>query len=203
MDAWLYIVIRQFTLYLLPILISLTFVCWVESYFTRKPIPHPFYSISYKATWYPFLVSIFLTRGVIFALPQSLKTGLKASFTRFLAHLILTLIGFLLYTWALQHQNTGGLPPLHHWWAKVFMYFNLCMLAIHCLPLPHLCMGEFLIKQQNKNTYLKHYVRWMTQARFLWLVTLLAASPLLDILLGSYLIFPIYEQLASLATIAP
>jgi len=199
MDEWLYIVIRQMALYILPVMISLTLVSMAEKRYTQQPKPHPFFAIAWRGTWWPFLASIFLTRGVIFALPQCLEVGLKAAQIRFVAHLLLTCIGFFFYTFALSQQAPTGLPPLHHWWAKVFMFFNLCMLGIHLLPLPGLVCGEWLIAQRHRYSWLQKYAQVLTETRYLWLITLLAASPLIDISIGSIIIFPVYEQLASLA----
>jgi len=199
MDEWLHIVIRQITLYLLPVIISLTLVCLIEKRYRHSNIPHPFFAIAWRGTWWPFLASIFFTRGIIFALPQPLKSGLKAAFIRFSAHFILTILGFMLYTWSLSQQAPAGLPPLHHWWAKVFMFFNLCMLGIHFLPLPSLLFGEWLITQQHKHPILHAYAQLLTKQHALWLITLLAASSIIDISIGAIAIFPIYEQLASAA----
>ncbi|MDQ6954317.1 MAG: hypothetical protein Q9M20_02620 [Mariprofundaceae bacterium] len=199
MDAWLNIVIRQITLYVLPVLISLTLVCMIEKKYTHQTIPHPFFAIAWRGTWWPFFASIFLTRGTIFALPQALQAGLKAACIRFSAHLLLTFIGFILYIFTLSQQVPVGLPPLHHWWAKVFMFFNLCMLGIHLLPLPGLVCGEWLIAQRHRYPLLKQYAQILTTTHHLWLITLLAGSAMIDLSIGSAIIFPIYEQLASLA----
>ena len=199
MDEWLNVVIRQITLYLLPVIISLTLVCLIEKRYTHTHIPHPFFAIAWRGTWWPFLVSICFTRGIIFALPNPLKSGLKPAFIRFSAHLFLTCLGLLLYTWSLSHQAPTGLPPLHHWWAKVLMFFNLCMLGIHLLPLPNLLFGEWLIMQRHKHHLLHVYAQQLSSQRSLWLLTLLAASPIIDVSIGANIIFPIYEQLASTA----
>jgi len=199
MDEWLNIVVRQITLYLLPVIISLTLVCLIEKRYAHAAIPHPFFAIAWRGTWWPFLASICFTRGIIFALPNPLKSGLKPAFVRFLAHLFLTSLGLILYTWSLSHQAPAGLPPLHHWWAKVFMFFNLCMLGIHLLPLPNLLFGEWLIARRHKHHLLHVYAEQLTSQRYLWLITLLAASPMIDVMIGTTIIFPIYEQLASIA----
>lgn len=199
MDEWLNIVIRQITLYVLPVIISLTLVCLIEKRYTHSAIPHPFFAIAWRGTWWPFLASVFFTRGMIFALPNPLKSGVKPAFIRFSAHFILTIFGLILYTWSLSHQAPTGLPPLHHWWAKVLMFFNLCMLGIHLLPLPNLLLGEYLMTQRHKHRALNLYVQQLTSQRCLWLISLLAASPLIDVSIGATVIFPIYEQLASLA----
>ena len=198
MDSWLTVVIQQITLYLLPVVVSMSVVCWVESRFTQQPIPHPFFAITSRSTWLPFFAAIFFTRGIIFSLARPLRQGLTSTFIRFLTHLALCLIGFLLYTWSLAHQPPAGLPPIHHWWAKVFMFFNLCMVGTHLLPLPNFVLGEWLLRQPSPTR--QHDARWFTESRSLWLITLLAASPLMDLLLGGFMVFPIYEQMATLAT---
>jgi len=199
MDEWLNIVIRQLTLYLLPVIISLTLVCLIEKRYTHTNIPHPFFAIAWRGTWWPFLASICFTRGVIFALPQALRSGLKPACIRFLAHLFLTCLGLALYTWSLSHQASTGLPPLHHWWAKVFMFFNLCMLGIHFLPLPNLLCGEWLMTQKHKHHLLHVYAQQLTSQRGLYLITLLAATPIIDLSIGAITIFPVYEELANIA----
>ncbi|MDQ6967767.1 MAG: hypothetical protein Q9M14_03685 [Mariprofundaceae bacterium] len=202
MDEWFNIVIRQITLYLLPVIISLTLVCLIERRYTQtSSTPHPFFAIAWRGTWWPFLASICFTRGIIFALPQPLKSGLRPAFIRFSAHFFLTFLGFMLYTWSLSHQAPTGLPPLYHWWAKVFMFFNLCMLGIHLLPLPNLLFGEWVMSQSHRHPLLLAYTQQITiRQRHLWLITLLAASPIIDISIGATAIFPIYEQLAVIAT---
>jgi len=200
MEAWIAIVIRQITLYLLPVMISLTVVSFIESKLTQKAVPHAFFSLAWKGTWWPFLASIAFTRGMIIALPQAISTGLYATWVRFLAHLILCIIGLVIYAFALTHQAPTGVPPLHHWWAKILMYFNLCMLGIHVLPLPNLLMGELLTRYGAKNLALQYWQHWLSNQRAIWIMTLLAASPLIDIIIGGSIVFPIYEQMASLAT---
>jgi len=200
MDTWLYIVIQQLTLYILPVIISMTIVCWLERYVCRRVIPHPFYAVAWKGTWLPFLLSIAFTRGVIICLARPLSHGLFAAWVRFCCHACLTLLGFLLYSWCLSHQAPIGLPPIHHWWAKVLMFFNLCMLVMHVLPLPNFLLGECLVKLPIFEGKLKIYTQYLTETRALWLFILLAASPLLDGLLGVWLIYPVYGELAALAT---
>jgi len=200
MEAWLSIVIRQITLYLLPVMISLTVVSFIEAKLTKKVSPHAFFSFAWKGAWWPFLASIAFTRGMIIALPQAISTGLYATWLRFLTHLALCVIGLVIYAWALSHQAPTGLPPLHHWWAKILMYFNLCMLSIHLLPLPNLLIGELLARYASKNLALQYWQQWLNNHRALWIITLLAASPLIDIIIGGSIVFPIYEQLATVAT---
>lgn len=146
MDEWLTIVIRQLILYSLPVLVSLTLVVLLESRLTGRDIPHPFFAIFWRGTWLPLLASMAFHRGMIIALPNILETGIRASAIRFGAHFLLCLLGLLLFSWSLAHQMPTGLPPLHHWWAKVLMFFNLCMACLHLLPLPGMLVGECLIK---------------------------------------------------------
>jgi len=113
-----------------------------------------------------------------------------------LTHLFLFVIGLLLFSWSLSHQAPAGLPPLHHWWAKVLMFFNLCMAALHLLPLPLLLMGEWL--QKLFGLTFSHRLA-LKEKQLWWLVAALAASPLLDMVLGAYLVFPVYEVVSSYA----
>ncbi|MDQ6973510.1 MAG: hypothetical protein Q9M10_01390 [Mariprofundaceae bacterium] len=196
----MYIVIQQMTLYSLPIIISMTVVCWMERYVCHQTIPHPFYAIAWKGVWWPFFISIAFTRGVIICLARPLSHGLLAAWVRFCTHAILVILGFFLYAWCLYHQAPHGLPPIHHWWAKVFMFFNLCMLVMHTLPLPHCLLGEWLSKHPFFKRTCQRYQHKLTATRHVWLVTLLAASPILDACLGVGLIYPIYGELAGLAT---
>jgi len=195
MDEWLNIVIRQLILYSLPVLMSLTIVVWIESRFSKNALPHPFFAILWRGTWLPLLAALAFHRGIIIALPNSLNPGIKFATIRWFSHCFLCLLGFLLFSWTLAHPAPAGLPPLHHWWAKVFMFFNLCMACLHLLPLPGLLAGEWLISSKWGKTIppyfrLKH--GWI-------LLTLLAASPILDSLLGALVVFPIYESISSLA----
>jgi len=196
-ESWLDIVIRQMIFYSLPVLISTTAVVMLEARFTAQTLPHPFYPIAWKATWWPLLVSIALHHGVIIALPQPLGYTLRAATIRALGHALCCLIGFALYQWMLHHPPPVGLPPLHQWWAKVLMYFNLCMLLLHTIPMPGMVCGEWL----HQRGYLAHW--WYECLRYyaplLWLV--IAALPMLDMLWGHFLIYPLYQQLATLATV--
>ncbi len=196
MEEWLSIVIRQLVLYSLPVLVSLSLVTVLEARLTRTQVPHPFYAIAWRGTWIPLLAGLFFHRGVIVALPNYLQFGVKNSAIRFLTHLFLFGLGFLLFSWSLSYRAPTGLPPLHHWWSKVFMFFNLCMMALHVLPLPLLLLGECLQKLAgeafpHRNVLKENYV-W-------FLLAALAASPLLDVLLGAYIIFPVYEAVSSYA----
>ncbi len=193
MDEWFNIVVRQMMLYSLPLLVSLALVGLFEAKLSGIKMAHPFYAVAWRGCWLPFVAALFLHRGVIIALPQPLSSGVKAAAIRLLAHLFLCGLGFLLYAWSLSHQTPAGLPPLHYWWAKVLMFFNLCMAMLHILPLPMLLMGElfsghFMLRKVPKGESLS------------WVVlTLLVATPLLDISLGTLVIYPVYEWLSNLA----
>jgi hypothetical protein len=195
MDSWFEIIIRQLILYSLPVLISLTCVTMVEASLLKKTAPHPFYAISWRGTWLPLLASLAFHRGIIIALPNTLEHSVKSAAMRFATHGILCLLGFLLYTWSLTQQAPAGLPPVHHWWAKVLMFFNLCMACLHLLPLPGLLADKALSKIKAA----RHVSTYLNEQRSVLILTLLAASPLLDLILGSSIIFPIYESLSSLA----
>ncbi|GAV20457.1 hypothetical protein MMIC_P1422 [Mariprofundus micogutta] len=196
-EEWLSIVIRQMVLYSLPVLVSLTLVTMLEARWTRIQIPHPFYAIAWRGAWVPLLASLFFHRGVIIALPNYLQFGVKSAALRCLVHLILFGVGFLLYSWSLSYQAPSGLPPLHHWWAKVLMFFNLCMAALHLLPLPLLLLGECLEKAAG----IRFFQKLALKRNHAWLlIAAVAASPLLDMLLGAYLVYPVYEEVSSYAT---
>ena len=195
MDEWLTILIRQLILYSLPVLISLTLVVLAESRFTGNTIPHPFFAISWRGAWLPLLASMAFHRGIIIALPNLLTPGVKSATVRLLTHAMLCGLGFVLFSWSLQHQAPTGLPPLHHWWAKVLMFFNLCMAGLHLLPLPGQLVGECLMK-----TRVRYPVHHYLNPQYGWLVmAALAASPFLDVALGTTVIFPVYESLSNLA----
>ena len=187
---------RQMMLYSLPTLISLTLVVAMESWWLKQSLPHPFYAIASRHVWLPFLASICFTRGIIIAMPNPLAGGVHSALSRLIVHVILCIAGFLLYALMLQHQSPAGLPPLHHWWAKVLMFFNLCMAALHLLPLPLLLMGEWL--QKLFGLTFSHRLA-LKEKQLWWLVAALAASPLLDMVLGAYLVFPVYEVVSSYA----
>jgi len=194
MEAWLQIVIRQLILYSLPVLISLTCVAMIEARLTGRAMAHPFAAIVGRAVWLPLLASIAFHRGMIITMSGNMTHGVKTAAIRMAAHLILCAAGFLLYLWSLSHMAPVGLPPLHHWWAKVLMFFNLCMVCMHLLPLPGQLLGEWLL--QGRYGIMLAPVC----GRYGWLViTLLAASPLLDLLPGAGLVFPVYEVLSNTA----
>ena len=196
MEEWLMIVSRQLLLYGLPVALSLTLVVVLESRLTKTSIPHPFFAINWCGTWLPLLAAIAFHRGIIIALPHSLKVGIKPAAIRFCAHILICLLGFLLFSWSESNQASIGSPSLLHWWAKVLMFFNLCMAGLHLLPLPGLLVGECLAK-----TSLAALIkRWISRKHGWLVLTVLAASPLLDLILGAYVIFPIYSSLSDLAT---
>ena len=196
MDEWLNIVIRQLILYSLPVLVSLTLVVLFEARLSKKAVPRPFFAITWRGAWAPLLASIALHRGIIIAMPNRISGGVRAAALQLIAHSLLCLLGFLLFSWSLQHQPPAGLPPLHHWWAKVLMFFNLCMACLHLLPLPGLLLGELL-----QHTRAGQWIACLFSPRHYWLmISLLAASPLLDWLLGSQVVFPVYEVLSSRAS---
>ncbi len=195
MDSWFEIIVRQLILYSLPVLISLTCVTIIEARLLNKTIPHPFYAIAWHGTWLPLLASLAFHRGIIIALPNTMESNIRSTSLRFAIHVALCLLGFLLYTWSLALQAPAGLPPVHHWWAKVLMFFNLCMACLHLLPLPDMLVGQVLSK-----TKMAIFISTFMSGRHgVLILTLLAASPLLDLILGSHIIFPIYESLSSLA----
>jgi len=196
MDAWLTIVLRQIFIYLLPVMISLFIVQIIEGLWWRKAAPHPFFAISWRTAWLPMLVGIAFHRAIIFALPQPVVKGVRAAAIRAASHLILTVLGFAIYTMSLHWQPPTGLPPLHHWWCKTLMFFNLCMVMLHFIPLPSLLAGEWLIRSNHPITAWLH--QCFTTSPNVW-ICLLAASPLLDITIGAWAVYPPYEQLATLA----
>jgi len=196
MEAWLQIVVRQLILYSLPVLVSLSSTAMFVAWINRTPLKHPFTGITGRAVWLPLLAAISVHRGVIITGYGKLTPGVNVAATRLLAQTLLCLVGLLLYTWSLGHMPAAGLPPLHHWWAKVLMFFNLCMIAMHLLPLPGQLVGEWLRHKQlfQLSQRIEHlHMGWL-------LLTLLAASPLLDLLLGAGIIFPVYESLTGFAT---
>ena len=198
MDAWLEIVIRQFMLYSLPVVISLSIAGMLESALlpADKRPKNPLHSLTWKGSWLPFVASILLGRAVIIAPPRPVEPGVRTALIHLAAHAVLCIIGWLLYAWALAHQLPTGLPPLHHWWAKVLMYFNLCMACLHLLPLPGMLIGEWLLSLKALQK-----IGEKISAYTVWILVLIAALPLLDALTGQTVIFPIYEMLASQAAI--
>jgi len=199
MEVWFEHVIRQLILYSFPVLISLALIALLAQP-KGKASEDVSFRLFWAGLWLPLAASLLFGRAVIIALPFPSHDGLKAAAVRLLGHTLLAILGFLLYTWALAHPPAAGLPPLHFWWAKVLMYYNLCMVAMHVLPLPTMVVGEWMMHRSflarykpvfrsNSNTYLVP-------------VVVLAATPLLDTVLGAVLIFPIYEMMASWAEIS-
>jgi hypothetical protein len=196
MEAWLQIVIRQTILYSLPVILSLSVVGGIEA--IRQPAekrPTQLFSpLRWGGFWWPLAASIAMHRAVIIAIPRPVSAGIRPAMMRFLGHVILAIIGWILYMWAIGFRPPAGIPPLHFWWAKVLMYFNLCMLAMHLLPLPGMVAGEWF-RSSRAGVYLPLW--W--EKYDVWLFTLLAASPILDLFLGRFFIYPLYEPLASMA----
>jgi len=192
MEAWLAYAIRQIILYSLPVVVSLTVVDWLECRLTKSESPtNPFHALCTYSAWALPLAAIAVHQPVILALGKPVRTGVKAAVSRFSAHLFLTIIGFALYAWALAHQPPTGLPPLHQWWAKVLMYFNLCVVMVHLLPLPELLIGEIV----------RRYIHLPAIPRLtLMALVILSITPLLDWLIGQPLIYPVYEMLARQAS---
>jgi hypothetical protein len=192
MEAWLEYAVRQFILYSLPVMVSLTVAGWIELQLTASALPeHPLHALNTPSAWALPLIAIAVHQPVVLALGKPLHAGLQAAASRFLAHVLLLALGFVLYAWALGHQPPGGMPPLHQWWAKVLMYFNLCVVMAHLLPLPGLLMGEAVGR----------YLR-LPSIPYLSLgaLILLSITPLLNLLIGKPLIYPAYAQLARLAS---
>ena len=192
MDSWVEIVIRQLILYSLPTLVSLTLIAAVEANAFKKPLPHPFYASSCWTTWLPLLTAIAFHRGMIVTLPRTMTTGVPAALLRLGMHLLVGAVGVLLYAWSLKHQSSVGLPPLHQWWAKVLMFFNLSMAGLHLLPLPGFVVGEIVcLRFPVIGRLMPKHVSLLLAA--------VAATPLLDKLLGGLVVFPAYAWLSDLA----
>ncbi|MDX8391563.1 MAG: hypothetical protein R8K53_03215 [Mariprofundaceae bacterium] len=200
MESWLEIVLRQMILYSLPMLISLTAVCWFEARLTGRKMPHAFFPLNWRGAWLPWLASIAFHRGIIFALPQMLGTGAKAASARLAGHILLSVLGFFLYAWSLQYPPAAGLPPLHHWWAKILMFFNLCLVFLHMIPMPGMLCGEILLPRlAGRWPVVAQRLQAYAGEKVIWLWLLIAASPLADAILGAYVIFPVYGQMATWA----
>jgi len=188
--------IRQIILYSLPVVISLTVTGWIERHLTKsEPPTNPFHALNTYSAWALPLIAIAVHQPVILALGKPVHSTLKATVVRFSAHLLLMLLGFALYTWALAHQPPTGLPPLHQWWAKVLMYFNLCIVMVHLLPLPGLLVGEIVQR------YIPFSIPFPTIPHLTVIVlVILSITPLLNWLIGQPLIYPVYEELAKQAS---
>jgi len=196
MEEWFTHIIRQLMLYSLPLLITLTSVALFEHHFFNKSNRITF-NIGSITVWLPLMASILFSRAIIFALPQQTGNGVRFALVRLLAHTLLCGTGLILYIWASAHSPAFGLPPLHFWWAKVLMYLNLCLMALHLLPLPHFVLGELILKVYRRS-FVADMLRNFPHITVVSL-SIIAASPLLDMFLGAAVIFPIYEQLASFA----
>ncbi len=196
MEAWLAIVVRQTILYSLPVVVSLSVVGTVEAMALRRHTAPPAFphNLAWQGAWLPLAASIAFGRALIIALPRPVDAGVPAALFRLMAHLGLCLIGWLLYALALAHTPPVGPPPLHQWWAKVLMFFNLCMTCLHLLPLPGMLTGEYLLTR----TPLRRLRGWL-EPRVVWVITALAATPLLDIFPG-HITFRLYEVLVNQAS---
>ncbi len=191
------IVVRQCILYSLPMLMTITLLTWMQRHLLPQSNAPQF--VNYQVgTFLPFVVSLLMARAMIVLLIYPVVSGLYAAWIRVLGHVLLCFLGWVLYTWALSHPPLTGLPALHHWWAKVLMYLNLCLIILHLLPLPHMLLGELLLLLKP----LQPYAVWLRAQHWLLIapITLLVLTPWLDLGLGMPIVFPIYEQLASWAT---
>lgn len=188
MEAWLEYVVRQLILYSLPVMVSLTLACWLEILWTRTSPPgQALHALHTPTAWGLPLLGIAVHQPVVLAFGQPVREGVQGAAARLAAHLLLLAAGFLLYAWALAVQPVQGVPPLHQWWAKLMMYFNLCVVMAHLLPLPGLLAGEIL----------RYRFRLSLPIRAGWtILALLSLTPLLQALIGRPLIFPLYQQLA-------
>ncbi len=192
-EDWLSLVLRQGMLYSMPVLLSLSVVVQVEALRAREA--SPFARLLDARTWLPLLTAILLHRGIIVAFTRPARPGMDLALLRFGLHALLCLIGFLLFAWSQHHPPAYGLPPMHYWWSKVLMFFNLCMCAMHLLPLPGMLIGEWICHR-----WLRLPASGYAKSRG-WSLGLaaLAGTPLLDMLAGSLLIFPVYEWMATVA----
>jgi len=74
----------------------------------------------------------------------------------------------------------------------VLVYFNLCAVMVHLLPLPGLLMGEIV----------QRYIRLPIIPRLTVIVlVILSITPLLNWLIGQPLIYPVNEELAKQASL--
>ena len=80
------------------------------------------------------------------------------------------------------------------------MFFNLCLIFLHLLPLPGMLCGEWILPCLAKYwPQFTAYLRVWGKGKLIWVWVFLAASPLLDKGLGTYGIFPVYTQLVTWA----
>ncbi|OIQ00061.1 MAG: hypothetical protein AUK35_05365 [Zetaproteobacteria bacterium CG2_30_46_52] len=196
MEVWFEHVIRQLILYSFPVLVSLALIALLSLPNTKTADERPF-RLFWAGIWLPLFASLLFGRAVIVALPFPIQDGLKAAAVRLLGHGLLAVLGFSLFIWALAHPPAAGLPPLHFWWAKVLMYYNLCMVAMHILPMPTMVLGEWIMRYPFFARY--HQVFRSNALTYIVPIAILAATPLLDTVLGGVLIYPVYEILASWA----
>ncbi|MDQ6962374.1 MAG: hypothetical protein Q9M28_07545 [Mariprofundaceae bacterium] len=186
-DAWLELVLRQCILYSLPVVVSLSIVGLLQSKAKQQA---PFDVFLWHGSYLPLLLGIVFHRGVLIALPQMSQPSLSQASRHVLIHFFLCGIGYLLYQWTMPSVSDYGLPPLHHWWSKIFMFYNLCMLCLHVLPLPGLFVGELICRYvwRGAASYRQYSVP---------LLCLAVVLTLLELSLGSWVIYPIYEQALS------
>lgn len=198
MESWLTMVARQLLLFSLPALVSLSLIGMIECRIMRQAVRTPLHTISWRGTWWPLLASLAFQRGIVIALPRPVGHGMQAAAIRCASHLLLSLLGLLLFAWSTASQPPAGPPPLYYWWAKILMFFNLCMACLHLLPLPGLIAGQYPAGR-GAGAFISRY---LNEKDWLLLITLLAASPLPDMVLGGLLVFPLYESMNNLAATA-
>lgn len=188
MASWMEIVLRQVILYSLPVAITLTLLQLQDG--EEKPQR----GFDWGGFLIPMATAIAFHRAVIVALPRPGREGIRPAIMRMFMHGVLAVLGWMLFTLNLRYMGSAGTPSLWHWWIKVFMFFNLCMTVMHILPLPGMLVGECLLRMRPLASRRRpFYAHWP------WLVGAIAASPLLDLLPGRLLIFPIYDQISRLA----
>ncbi len=197
MEAWLTIITRQVILYSLPVVVTLSVTGMLEAAFLSRKGDgaNHVHGPAWKGTWLPFAASILFGRAVIIAPPRPGADGPVPALYRLAAHIGLCLAGWLLYALALAHAPAMGLPPLHQWWAKVLMFFNLCMACLHLLPLPGMLAGEWLLPMMPPGRLRQRMDAWPVPP-----IALLAATPVLDIFPGRVIVFPVYEILVNQAS---
>ena len=186
-DAWLELVLRQCILYSLPVVVSLSIVGLLQD---KRAQQFPFAVFLWHGSYLPLLLGIVLQRGVLIALPRMSQPSVSQAARHVLIHAVLCFVGYLLYQWTIPSVSDYGLPPLHHWWAKILMFYNLCMLCVHVLPLPYFFIGEILCHYGWQGATLYR----QSSVYFLCLVVILS---LLDLSLGAWLIYPMYAQVLS------
>jgi len=188
LDTWLEPVLRQCILYSLPVVVSISIVGMVQREHQNLAVFHAF---RWHGSYLPLIVGVFLQRGVLIALPRMHQASISQAAQQVLTHAVLCAIGYLLYQWSVPSVSSYGLPPLHHWWAKVLMFYNLCMVLLHLLPLPNLLLGEILLR------YIPNYAPVCRQYG-LSVLCVCVALTIIDISIGTWFIYPVYEQMANL-----